>query len=158
MDPGTSDNLGLVWIAETSAGQWAVVADRLHKYTTIQGLVDEINAINSYWGADKFQYIIKDWAGGSGQVFASELPGYNLPIVKPHGRPQHWKSVEAGIKLVRNSLYTGELQISRDCAATRQDLNLYVCDASGNPDKKAHDPHTLDALRYAWIRIYAYER
>lgn len=173
MDPGTAGtpNLGLVWLGELKAGGFVVLADRLISasadaqdvnQTTVAALLEQINSVNDYWCAgnpEKFRAIVRDWGGGSGEVFASELQGRGIQVWKPHGEKGRaaWKSVHAGMTLLDEAFRAGRVKISPRAEGIERDLGLFVKDPSGTPDKKRYDSHLLDALRYVWIRISAYE-
>lgn len=169
MDPGTAGmskqdisydrgNLALVWIAKLIDGSYAIIDESLSTFDTIEQLANLIKGRNAYWG-DGFIQLVKDWAGGSGAVFARELPKVGVrPIVKPAADRAKWFPVSAGVLLLQAAFKTGRLKVSPKCKGVIKDLGAYVAGDNGEPDKAQYDSHLLDALRYGWIRVGRYEK
>lgn len=164
IDPGTANdekknegNLAVVFLGRLrETGKFVVLEAIPIRYAGVEELARVIDTACDYWGADKLEAVIKDWAGGSGAVFSTELPKYSryVDMLLPPGPPRaQFKSVSYGITTLYEALKIRKLVISANAVKIIRDMHNYVYDHNGEPDKKAYDSHLLDALRYAWIRM-----
>lgn len=164
IDPGTSasiedngrmGNLALVWIGKyTGKNKFVIFAEKQISFTGMDNLVNLIKGVNEVYNPNKFDFLIKDWAGGSGEVFRMELPLHDIPVVPP-SKDHKWKPVINGILALYEGLKTRRIVISKDCIHTIRDTHKYTWNEAGDqPNKKQFDSHLLDAWRYAWIRIH----
>jgi len=163
-DPGTAldtqkkeGNLALVWIGRHRVSKKYIVLEAIPvKYNGVGALAELIDKVCEYWGLGKLEAFIKDWAGGSGAVFSTELPPkskYVDVLLKPAGKNPKYKQVAYGITAVYEALKTRKLLVSTGAGKVIRDIHSYSYNDKGDPDKAAYDSHLLDALRYAWIRI-----
>ena len=163
-DPGTAmdtqkkeGNLALVWIGrQRSTGKYIVLDAVPVKYNGVDSLAALIDRSCEYWGPQKLEAFIKDWAGGSGAVFSTELPPksrYVDTLLNPAGKNPKYKQVSYGITAVYEALKTRKLVVSTAAVKVIRDMHNYAYNDKGEPDKVTYDSHLLDALRYAWIRI-----
>ena len=163
IDPGTAGmgekdqgkgNLALVWLGVREDGVYIVLSEKLLVFSSVKVLADVIKAENIRWGTKKYNGLIRDWGGGSGSVFASELPKYmDGGIWKPAQSQTKWGPVSAGCTLLQEHFKTRKLLVSPECVKIIADTGKYVAGKDGEPDKKVYDSHLLDALRYVWIRV-----
>lgn len=165
MDPGTAEdpgkpgvgNLGLVVLADCGT-YFCAAAGLAIAFKGLTPFKAAIRKLVDHWSSEGGDYVglVKDWAGGAGVPMASALRADGLgPVWKPaaDGKPAgRWKPVSAGIALLYDAFQSSRLVISPDAKVLITDLELYQYTA-GEPDKKSHDPHCLDALRYVWIRV-----
>jgi len=165
MDPGTAKsedngegNLGLVWIGELKDGTFCVLSDKLAAFSgmdTLKSLILERSAALLNGNMTRFQGVVIDWAGGSGEPIRKWMIGEGVQVNRPTGPDirSRWFPVMSGVTLLQESYLAGRLTISPNSEGIIKDLGLYVWNSEGQPDKSAYDSHLFDALRYAWIRI-----
>jgi hypothetical protein len=177
IDPGTASlipNLAAVWIAQLTDGSFCVIDESLSNFTTLEALRDQLEETSDLWGGPaKFKCVVKDWAGGSGVVFeqwfqearydpyTQRYGGVNSYLYNwhvPATNRAKWNPVNSGITLLSQALASEMLTISPHLTTLKQDFARYAWKAgiAGKPDKNYYDPHRIDALRYAWIRIANY--
>lgn len=169
MDPGTATadkngegNLGLVLLGRLNTNEWAILEGELHTWGGIDDLAIAIERLIGPWGGvEKLKAIVKDWRGGSGEPIKTELRKRGYVVVSPSSDTRSkYTDVSYGIVRLYNAFKTGLLKISPSCIGIKRDLQMYVYKDDSiirdAPDKRKYDPHRLDALRYAWIRIYRY--
>ncbi len=159
MDPGTSQvkrnegNLALVVIADLFNGDYAIVDEKLIKYSGLQSFVSDVHKLVTLWGQEKCQGIVKDWAGGSGTVFEGVLRDKGYNVWKPASAEMKYKEIMYGVVRLYEAFNCGTLLVSKRCAKLRRDLGSYVYGSDGKPDKKVYDSDLIDALRYVWMRV-----
>lgn len=159
IDPGHGKHeFGIVWIGELAENQFMIIDECKGKLQShgMDHIADLIRARCLKWGEDKLGYCVVDWHDNVYRRTLNQFYDKLNAIYHPHGRRSAWFGVDQGVVLMEQALRKGILQVSSECPETQKELNSYVNDDAGKPDKSAFDPHLLDAARYDWIRIFHY--
>jgi len=148
-------NIGLVWVGLLEDKQWCVIDEQQPLFKGLDELTGLIESTNYYWGSDKFQGMIKDWHGGSGEVYQRYFQAHTSisPVFTPSYNKSKWFKVAAGVNMLRQAFKVKSLAVSPKCRLLLKDMGNYMIGDDGEPDKTRYDSHLLDALRYCWIRI-----
>lgn len=169
LDPGTSTNpqtggnLGIVVVALLKSGKFCVVEDFQGRWRNLKTFCEQVVGLRDKWSRTgygaQFNSVVKDWYGGAGMPIRDALQDMGLFVEGPTGEGvrEDWRHVMVGVALVREGFVLERLVISPECRHVIESLQLYSYGDNDEPDKKIHDPHVLDALRYGWIRIYRHE-
>lgn len=165
MDPGTGrdpqsgeGNLGLVWIARCG-DTWVLFDCKRVKFSGVDSLASIIEQVSlKHSDQAKFRGIVKDWHGGSGAVYATELrrhTEFGKMILQPAENYSKYGKVEYGIGILYQALKSGKLKIHTDCKRVIDDLHSWTFNDKGVVDPRT-EPHLLAALRYVWIRVWRF--
>lgn len=164
VDPGHGKhNFGIIVLALMDNYTWKVIDEKLFNLGWegwgVEQSANIINELIDKWGVDKCICASLDWSAyGYKSELAKLCPGLEGKVFFPTNNKirTKWFKVKNGLDIMEVAFRNRDLAIHESCTETIDSLNKYAWTDDGEPDKKAHDPHLLDALRYSYIRGYNY--